>query len=254
MRKFLPWLACAAIAVVGVPTLAWGQGDEGKAVAPADASFHTGDNFFQDDAGAADDSTVQIAVGGTVTFKSRLNDSTNAAPHNVIFNDESPKPSVCNQTVQSPELPGTPLDADGVEPMPSFASPPGWEGYCTFNTPGTYTFFCSAHGQEMHGTVVVGGSATPTPTPTPTSTPTATPTPTPTPTATPTNTPTPTPTATPRPHRQRQRRRQSPRPARGSPRTTRRRRTGGRTRPRPVTPMPASRSRSATGSRSTIRP
>ena len=38
------------------------------------------------------------------------------------------------------------MDNDGVPPMPNDFYPPGWEGYCTFNTPGTYEFFCQAHG------------------------------------------------------------------------------------------------------------
>src|SRR4051812_13382670 len=108
MRKFLPWLACAAIAVVGVPTLAWGQGDEGKAAAPADAGFHTGDTFFQDDAGPAGDTTVQIPVGGTVTFKSPLNTEGNSAPHNVAFFDESPSRPPATRRCSPPTWPAFP--------------------------------------------------------------------------------------------------------------------------------------------------
>ena len=66
--------------------------------------------------------------------------------------------------------------------MPDFAQPPGWEGECTFPTPGTYAFVCSTHPVEMTGTVIVEGTGEPTPTPTatPTATPTQTPTATPT--------------------------------------------------------------------------
>jgi hypothetical protein len=60
-------------------------------------------------------------------------------------------------------------------PLPIVALPAGWAGNCTFNTAGTYTFYCSTHRTEMTGSVVVGGGGEPTPTPTPT--PTATPTP-----------------------------------------------------------------------------
>ena len=53
MRKsFLPWLACAAIAAVGVPALAWGEAGGSRTEVPVDAAFVTGDNFFQDTAGA----------------------------------------------------------------------------------------------------------------------------------------------------------------------------------------------------------
>jgi len=57
----------------------------------------------------------------------------------------------------------------------------------TFNSAGSFPYFCSAHGAccGMVGTVTV---SSPTPTPTPTLTPTPTSTPTPTPTATPENT------------------------------------------------------------------
>src|ERR1700681_914422 len=63
----------------------------------------------------------------------------------------------------------------------------------TFNTAGSFPYYCTPHGQccGMTGTVTV---STPTPTPTATRTPTATPTR--TPTATATRTPTATPTAT----------------------------------------------------------
>ena len=83
--------------------------------------------------------------------------------HNVVFNTN---PTSCVQTAGT--VIGTP------PPLPRAAFGPGWAGNCTFNTAGTYTFYCSTHRLEMTGSVVVG-SAEPTPTPTPT--PTATPTP-----------------------------------------------------------------------------
>src|SRR6476659_5390684 len=66
----------------------------------------------------------------------------------------------------------------------------------TFNSAGTFPYYCIPHGGccNMVGTVrVVAPSPTPTATPHPTSTPTATPHPTSTPTATPRPSPTPTP-------------------------------------------------------------
>ncbi|MFL6528235.1 MAG: PQQ-dependent sugar dehydrogenase [Chthoniobacterales bacterium] len=66
----------------------------------------------------------------------------------------------------------------------------------TFNSTGSFDYFCKFHGQAfMNGTVVVAADSTPTPTPTPSATPTPTATPSPTPTSTPT--PSATPTATP---------------------------------------------------------
>jgi len=69
----------------------------------------------------------------------------------------------------------------------------------TFNSAGTFPYYCTPHGGccNMVGMVrVIAPSPTPTPTatPRPTSTPTATPRPTSTPTATPRPSPTPTPT------------------------------------------------------------
>src|SRR4051794_38368270 len=121
MRKsFLPWLACAVIAVVVVPALAWGApARDGQSSAPrANAAFVTGDNFFRDVAGAAGDTEVTINPGDTVTFTSPIDD-TNTAPHNVDFRDNPP--SVCNQTQAPPGVPD--LDEDGKSPMPAFTQP-----------------------------------------------------------------------------------------------------------------------------------
>src|SRR3954470_24582547 len=151
MRKsFLPWLVCAVIAAVGVPTLAWGEAGDSRAEAPVDAAFVTGDNFFQDTAGGSGDSSVTITPGGKVTFTSPVS-AENTAVHNVDF-DFDTQPASCNQTVLAPgqEV----LDTDGKAPVPTSPQPPGWAGECTFNTSGTYHFFCQAHG-GMEGTVVV---------------------------------------------------------------------------------------------------
>src|SRR3954471_2372073 len=99
MRKsFLPWLACAIIAVVVVPALAWGApARDGQSTAPeANQAFVTSDNSFRDVTGAPGDNEVTINPGDTVTFTSPV-DPENQAPHNVDFFD--PRPSaVCNQT------------------------------------------------------------------------------------------------------------------------------------------------------------
>jgi plastocyanin len=86
---------------------------------------------------------------------------------------------------------------------------PGGLFQVTFDTPGTFPYFCQIHPEEMHGTIVVGAAATPkptvqstpkpTPTPRPTPTPKPTPRPTPTPSAPPSPTPTPAPTPAPSP-------------------------------------------------------
>jgi plastocyanin len=135
-------------------------------------------NWFQDASSASDtDSSVIVKVGERVTFAF----PAGASSHNVTF-PNAPKPALCPQTKAANAVPF--LDADDAPPMPGFAQPVGWEGNCTFDAPGTYTFVCGTH-PEMTGTVVVQNAGEPTPTPTPTATPTATATPTPTPTATP---------------------------------------------------------------------
>ena len=57
--------------------------------------------------------------------------------------------------MQTVAAPGIPILA--APPLPSFAEPPGWAGSCTFNTAGTYTFYCNVHNQ-MTGTVVVAAA------------------------------------------------------------------------------------------------
>ena len=52
-RRYLPWLACAGVAVTALPALAWGQGDP-----PVSASIVVTDTAFRDAAG--DDSTVEV--------------------------------------------------------------------------------------------------------------------------------------------------------------------------------------------------
>lgn len=163
-KQHLPWLLCALVALIGAPALATGTERE------ADATVDAFDNEFRDR--ADQDTNVAIAAGEKVTFVSAIVDG-NAGAHNVDFRDA--KPTACRQTKQSPEV-NLPLDVDGP-PMPDYALPPGWEGWCQFDEPGTYEFYCTVHG-GMEGTVTVGpGSPTPTPTATPTSTPTATPDP-----------------------------------------------------------------------------
>src|SRR5262249_50290605 len=83
------------------------------------------DNFFQD-------SSVTVNAGDTVAFNYPAGNST----HNVVFNQA---PSTCVQTA-SPA--GVNLPAP---PLPMFPQRPGWAGYCTFDTPGTYTFYCQVH-------------------------------------------------------------------------------------------------------------
>jgi plastocyanin len=134
------------------------------------------DNVFQN-------SPVTVDAGNTVAFAYPSGNSS----HNVVFNQA---PSSCVQTAGNPIFASAP-------PLPQYPLGPGWEGYCTFNTPGTYTFYCEAHPTEMTGSVTVRGPSQPTPTPSPSPSPTSTPSP--SPTASPTPTPSPSPSFTPSP-------------------------------------------------------
>ena len=71
-KRYLPWLACAVIAAIGVPALAWGEDDPRE----VDAIVTTGDNFFADADGVLDPegvgNVVNITPGGRVNFKSDL--------------------------------------------------------------------------------------------------------------------------------------------------------------------------------------
>ncbi len=95
------------------------------------------------------DNSVTILPGETVTFSYAVGDGQNA--HNVDFYTFSPKPNACLQT-QGTVVPGFPSP-----PLPAFTFTAPWAGYCTFNNPGTYSFYCSVHG-EMTGTVIVAGA------------------------------------------------------------------------------------------------
>src|SRR6478752_2792868 len=137
-RQCLPWLVCAAVLALPAPAFA-------QTGPTPSATVNAGDNFFQDAAGPVGDSVVNIAPGQSVTFRSPVA-ANNVAVHQVDF--EGTKPSVCNQTVKTADPilgPAIPLDTDGVAPIPGFAQPPGWEGYCTFTTAGTYQFVCPVH-------------------------------------------------------------------------------------------------------------
>ncbi len=189
MRKSaLPWLACLLVALIVVPTWASAAAPQpapAPAAAPAakvtfpasayaDAAFVAHDYYFQDAAGDVDDNEVTIAAGERVTFTA----PSGVSPHNAVF--VGAQPTSCTQTS------GNPMDGNTTAPLPDYPIGGPWDGSCTFNAPGTYSFYCAAH-DWMTGTVEVTGTATPTPTPTttPTATPTTTPTATPTATATP---------------------------------------------------------------------
>jgi plastocyanin len=185
--RYLPWMAGAAIALIGAPALAAGSDPPATA---AIVAYDTGGGLPQGfkDASQADtaDHTVEITTGGTVTFS--FPTGAGMSVHNIDFKTAA-KPSSCVQTKPTSGQPQAP-------PIPN-PSPAGWEVNCTFPTAGTYAFVCGVHPDMTGSVVVTAPSATPTPTPTATASPDPTATPTPVVVAaTPVPTPAPTPTAT----------------------------------------------------------
>jgi len=84
-------------------------------------------------------------------------------------------PSETKHGVEWRTGPATPSCSAGVPVGNTIqAAASNWSGTCTFTQPGTYTFYCTVHGPEMHGAVTVsaGGETTVTTT-TPATTPTA---------------------------------------------------------------------------------
>ena len=93
--------------------------------------------------------TITVAVGDTVTWT-----NNGSAPHTVTANDGS--------FDSDPDCPDN-FDAC-MQPGDTYSH--------TFNSAGTFGYFCKVHGQSMAGTVVVegsddgGGGGTPAPSPT----------------------------------------------------------------------------------------
>jgi plastocyanin len=115
---------------------------------PSSASFTAVDPYSWQAGNGTN--TVTIAQGGTVSFSYPSGSNTHNADFYTAF-----KPTSCAETNPNPN--------DAVPPLPSAPSGPGWTGTCTFNTPGTYTFYCDHHLFLMTGTIVVqapGGTTT----------------------------------------------------------------------------------------------
>lgn len=139
MRELLLSLvAMVGAAVAVLPALGAGSSP------PTTASFTAIDNKWEVSGSTA--TRVTIAQGGTVTFSY----PSGVSIHNADFS-HGPEPSSCIQTSGPNSGP--------VPPLPNQPTVRGWSGSCTFNTPGTYTFFCDVH-RFMTGTIVVQAPGT----------------------------------------------------------------------------------------------
>ncbi len=92
-------------------------------------------------------SQVTVGEGGVVTLKN----PGSTIPHGVDWVG-GPATPVCS---------GVPVGTTAA------SSGTNWSGTCTFTHAGTYTFYCTVHGREMTGTIVVSGAGTPAPGPSP---------------------------------------------------------------------------------------
>ena len=77
-------------------------------------------------------------VGERVTFDFPTGNGTSV--HNVTF-PTGPSPTTARRP--RPRRRSSSLDPNNAPPMPDFVQPAGWEGYCKFDAPGTYTFVCT---------------------------------------------------------------------------------------------------------------
>ena len=90
----------------------------------------------------------------------------------VAFSD----PSETKHGVEWRTGPATPSCSAGVPVGNTIqAAASKWSGTCTFTDPGTYIFYCTVHGPEMHGAVTVSAGGETTVTTTPATTPSTTP-------------------------------------------------------------------------------
>jgi plastocyanin len=132
-------LCLAALAAGAGMGLALPELTPSDAAAPATASIEAYDFGWRDP--STQDSTANVAVGGTVTFSY----PSGMSSHNVVFSER--QPATCTQTAGPGSAPWPPL--------PPTPTGDGWAGTCRFDAPGTYAFHCGLHA-TMTGSIVVG--------------------------------------------------------------------------------------------------
>lgn len=138
-------LALAGMAFLVIP----GQEDDR---AQGQVTVTVGDFFFCDDSLPPETCVTTVSAGDTVVWDY----TTGIEGHTVTHCGDS-----C-------DLPTTPLWDSG--PMG-----PGAKFSFTFDTPGTFLYYCRFHPEAMRATIVVRAQPTPTPTPVPTVTPVSSP-------------------------------------------------------------------------------
>lgn len=144
-----------------------------SAAAQTTTTVQVGDFFFCDASLPAEACETQISAGDTITWEY----SSGTVGHTVTDCGES-----CNSPTDTPLF-----DSGDLAPNDTFSF--------TFDSPGTYFYYCEFHPIAMRARVVVRGQPTATPSPTPeaAATPTATPEPPPQPAQEPSHVPSATP-------------------------------------------------------------
>lgn len=148
-RRYVPLMALLGVAAAVLPAIA---SSETTPTVEA-VNIKTGSGFYTEEHHAWSPTQVAVMVGGVVTFS-----NPTTVEHGVEWVGGPAKPS-CEEGAGKVPVGTTPA-ASGTK----------WSGNCTFSQPGTYKFYCTVHGPEMTGTVVVNANGTTTITTTPTTT------------------------------------------------------------------------------------
>jgi plastocyanin len=135
-------LLALSVALIVLPAVA------GSETGPTiEAENKPGSGLYAEEHHAWTPSQVTVGEGGVVTLKN----PGSTVPHGVEWVG-GPATPACS---------GVPVGTSAA------SSATNWSGSCTFAHAGTYTFYCTVHGREMTGTIVVSGAGTPAPGPIP---------------------------------------------------------------------------------------
>lgn len=130
------------LAVVLGAAMAVLPGMAGLAASPTVSAVEEGAPYYSKFAWSP--SQAEVAAGGSVTFQNM----SSSVPHGIVWK----------------MTPATPTCEAGVPVYATFTGEgkTGWKGNCTFSQAGSYSFYCSVHGESMSGTITVtpGGTTT----------------------------------------------------------------------------------------------
>jgi plastocyanin len=136
LRRYAFLLVCALLgsAVAVLPAVA------GSETAPTTIEAQDSTGIYNEQHHSWSPPQVTIGPGGVLT----VSNPSSTVEHGVEWRTGPSTPS-CS---------GVPLSTSTKR------SATKWSGTCTFTQPGTYTFYCTVHGSEMTGTVMVSSDGT----------------------------------------------------------------------------------------------